>query len=202
MDIWHKLNNNNWIYVLSQTSKLSVECQNNSFISESDIVGTGLLSLPNKCTGYVKGTQLLGKNYLKIELKTIETDFNLINDSCCNYLKFNQIQPNLYALDLKNLNVESLKEYDNFSKIQLIKHLNNLIEKPHIVTYGNYYSYTTIFITFILLIYFIFVISKCKICKGLYPCPRSNASPPHETPETPETELTELQCSSPRLRPT
>lgn len=165
LDIWKSLHNNKWIFVQSIASKLSIDCVNTE-VKEINVLGTGIIEIPIFCKGYCKNTQLLPQfNVLNISLPSTLLDFNLINDSCCNIVKFNQIANNVPSIHLENLNLEEI----NFSKNtneQMISDLNKIIQEPHIIKYGAHYSVLTL--TVILIIGFLvgFMYYKNKINNG------------------------------------
>ncbi|KAJ0179567.1 hypothetical protein K1T71_005279 [Dendrolimus kikuchii] len=88
LDLWKPLSNNNWIYVQSQNNKLYIECPKQKSL-ELNIVGTGILNIPNNCFAYCKSTKLIPKsNSIKINITETHSDFNIIDDSCCTLDKF------------------------------------------------------------------------------------------------------------------
>ncbi|XP_046961251.1 uncharacterized protein LOC124530924 [Vanessa cardui] len=96
LDLWKQISNNRWIYIQSQSNKLSIECNNNKN-SELNILGTGIITVPINCYAYCKSTRLIPKTVsIKINVTTIHPDFNIILDSCCTLDKFkNEIKPSV-----------------------------------------------------------------------------------------------------------
>lgn len=163
IEIWERLNNNKWIYVISEKSKLSITCQK-SGDNEINIIGTGILNLPIDCIAYYKDLILIPKSTKTIEIQTVNSTFDLLNDKCCDVIKLNSIENNIPNLTLKNINLDSISAEHNKATSQMVKHLDKIIEKPHIVLYGQYYSYSTICILIIVLLIISLLIYK--YCKG------------------------------------
>ncbi|XP_047037246.1 uncharacterized protein LOC124642689, partial [Helicoverpa zea] len=67
-ETFHKLRRNQWIYVISQNSKLTIEC-NNQDLSEFSIHGTGILTIPEHCIAYCKDNKLIPQHSLVIKTK-------------------------------------------------------------------------------------------------------------------------------------
>lgn len=61
VDIWHKLNDNKWIFVQTKPTKLFIECVNN--VTNVVISGTGVLSVPLRCVAFHKNVKLVTKIY-------------------------------------------------------------------------------------------------------------------------------------------
>lgn len=163
IDIWQRLNNNKWIYVVSEKSKLSVTCQK-SGDSEINILGTGILHLPINCIAYYKDLKLIPKSTKVIEIQTVNSTFDLLNDKCCDFTKLNNIKTSFPNLKLHNINLDSIPlEYNKVSN-KIIKDLDKIIEKPHIVLYSQYYSGTTVCVSIIVIIIISFLVYKH--CKG------------------------------------
>jgi len=169
LDIWQPLTNNRWIYVISNPHKLSIDCRelNNTEITISD---TGILNLPENCIAYYKDLRLIPKYSKIIKFRTIHINFNLINDSCCNAASLLKLKRNVPTLNLSNVNLDYIKTLQYTDTNQIVKDLDKIIEKPHIVLYGEYYSYTTIVIVIIIVI-FTFILLYKIIKSGK--CPRS-----------------------------
>lgn len=171
VSIWQPLRHNKWLFVMSEKTKLSIEC-NNSQATEIEFSGNGILYLPSECVAYCKDTRLTPHENLKVQLKTIVSNFNILNDSCCNIVAYNNIVSNLPVVNLKNVNLDSLA-YDN---PEILKSLNNIIEKPHIVLYQKYYSGITIIIVISILFFIIYKVYKTGIHKRIMKS-RDNKTP-------------------------
>lgn len=198
-ETFHKLHSNQWIYMISQNSKITIECVNQD-LSESSISGTGILTIPDNCIAYCNDNKLIPKHNIEIKLKPIVLHFELINDTCCSsttYLKDNIKVP---FVNLKNINnLDSL--FSNYNKVtdQIKTNLNTVIEKPHIVLYGNYYSYATVIIS----LKIILVISYKLYCYYKL-VKKSRCTPLPDSPDTP-IEMASIDVEDvpvPRLRMT
>lgn len=197
-ETFHKLHNNKWIYIMSQKTKLTIECHNQDLF-ESSISGTGILTLPSECVAYCKENKLIPKRNLEIKVKPVVLHFELINDTCCSptaYLKDNFKAP---FVELKNIdNLDSLLSDYNRVTDHIKTDLNAIIDKPHIVLYGSYYSYTTIIIVLIILI---IVFYKLYCYYKSYKTSKCNPNPEIAL-ETISSDPEPIEIPAPRLRMT
>ncbi|KAL0860203.1 hypothetical protein ABMA27_010510 [Loxostege sticticalis] len=90
---YQKLNNNRWIYVLSDISKLSVNC--NDQIVDYDLIGTGILKLQKGCKAYHKLLQFIATNEYQSNIYLPSLNFNIIEDDCCSKKTINNSLPYL-----------------------------------------------------------------------------------------------------------
>lgn len=199
IEIWQPIQNNKWIFVMSQKSKLSVDCQGQN--SVIDIFGTGILTLPSTCIGYCKDSILIPKFDTVVELNRYSiqsSSFDLINDTCCNYVKFKQVQSSLPLLDLKNSNINTIFKDNSVITSNIVKDLDKIIYKPHIVAFGNYYSSTVLVIVFIIIVYLTFKFVKFSKCQSLLK--RSTLEQKHDDLEASGIELNQTPVALPRTR--
>lgn len=61
-EIWHKLKGNNWLFILSKPSTLTVECTKSAAIQNEPLPVTGIVSLKSDCRGYSAQTMLYAEN--------------------------------------------------------------------------------------------------------------------------------------------
>lgn len=160
VDIWQSLGNNKWVFTQSEPTKLSIECNNEML--EHIIMGTGILTLRPNCTGFCKNVKLISKRHPNIKFSHIYSDFNLINDSCCDLTKFKKLNytetpMRISKLDTNNLNTLNDKTDDLLEVIEKIKAENDLIPQltPHSLV-----SYVFVILFVIFIIYY-FCNGKC-----------------------------------------
>lgn len=193
VSIWQPLRHNRWLFVMSEKNKLSIEC-NKSQSTEIEFSGNGILYLPSECIAYCKDTRLTPHGSHAIQSKAIVSNFNILNDSCCNIVAYNNIVTNLPVVSLKNVNLDSLA-YDN---PEILKSLNNIVDKPHIVLYQSYYSTITIVIVIFILMFILFKMYKTGIHRKVIKCKENR------TPENNDHELDNIDShninSGPSLR--
>lgn len=202
LEIWHRLYNNKWIYVITEKAKLSVDC-NKIGNSELNIIGTGILSLPIDCIAYYKDLKLIPNIIKTIEVQHINFDFDLINIKD-NLTVFKQSIKNLPFLKLKNNNLDSIISEHNKATTKIVNSLDNVLDKPHIVLYGEYYSYTTIFISILVIIFIIFIIYRyCKLgtCHGLLTKSFKKKLEIDKTEELSNSDVESHPVSAPKTRP-
>lgn len=191
IDMWQQLQRNRWIYVQSERSKLSIKCD--SDITEINLLGTGVLNLPVKCNAYCKNIEMYAKSYPRINVNIINSDFDLVNDSCCNSLEFKKLYSNVPSLKLTNINLDNLKELDVNSN-KMLADVNRILNQPDmLLEYKSYYPVLTFCILVLICIVFIFVLYK-KYGKCL-------KSPKTNSPKSdPILDIELQQTSSPRLK--
>lgn len=158
INIWQKLNGNKWIYVQSENTRISIDCFN-STLREINILGTGILSLPINCKAYSRDMILYGKSNPKIKVNVIKSNFNLINDTCCNNVMFNAIQSNIPHVKLNNVDLNSLRDLE--SPKELIKKLEQIIDVP-LIQYNSNYPIITIVLCILVISYIIYLCYKCN----------------------------------------
>lgn len=152
LDIWKPLVNNQWIFVQSHSSKVTMDC-GTSEIKEIIVFGTGVLHVPYRCTVYTKSTRLISsKDAINISIPVPRLDFNIINDSCCN---LDKISNNMSPISLQNIDLDDLTINNKNNK--LLPSLNEIInDKPILGKYGTHYFTLTLFIFIIVISFIIF----------------------------------------------
>lgn len=190
IDIWHKLNNDKWIFVQSKPTKISIECKNNVRTSEFIISGTGVLNIPFECVAYNKNFRLVRKIYPRIEIPSVSSDFNILNDSCCSLSRFNAIK-SIPVLKIKNVNLDKLKSVKIVSD-QILSDLQNVDTENN---FNNHISFPILTILSVILwfsLVLIYVCKKNKYSKKFFPRP--------DNIEVTNNSDIELRSSHPRLR--
>ncbi|KAJ0177012.1 hypothetical protein K1T71_007445 [Dendrolimus kikuchii] len=172
IDIWKSISNNKWIYIQSESTKLSIDCSN-SKLYETVIIGTGIINIPENCVGYCKSTTLIpNSNILNITSPVNSfPEFNLIDDTCCDHVKLNEID-NVSPVKLHDVDLDDFNKKSKMLLENMLSDLNSIKENPHIVRYGTHYSILTILLFICMLCYFSYVLYY-KICK-----PRGNRPQP------------------------
>lgn len=194
VQIWQSLRNNKWLFVISEKSKLSIEL-NVTQLVEIVISGSGILYLPPGSIAYCKDTKLISKNNFNIVTKPIKTYFlNILNDSCCNKLKYKNIAPLLPSVNLKNIDLDSIA----FENNDMLKDLDKIIDKPNIVLYETYYNVILIMCVVLILSFIIFKLCKVSgIDKKILVLCKQTPNPDHTTNEV---EITDIPAPALRIR--
>lgn len=188
--IWQHLQNNKWLFVMSERSKLNIE-YNVTELVELVISGSGVLYLPPGSVAYCRDTKLMSKNKINIVIKPVKTYLSILNDSCCNKLSFKNIASLLPPVNLKNIDLDSIA----FDNVNALKDLDRIIEKPNIVLYESYYNIIIVFIVLVIISFTIF-----KLCKitGVYK--RIHFSKSSTTPQSTNDEIEITDIPAPQLR--
>lgn len=181
IEIIKNLNNNKWLYVGSDKSKINIEC-NKSDTSET-ISGTSIITLPPDCKAYIKNTMFTPKQNLFINLKPVIPRVNILNDSCCDFIKYKNIAfklPNITMLNVDFDNVNNIGNSDN-----IIKNLDDIITKPDTILHYSISVTSTCVILFIIILTCLITFKFQILCfKPAKPCKPDNEDPV-EDPESP-----------------
>lgn len=155
IDVWKPITNNRWIFVQSLNNKLFVECPKQK-ISEINIIGTGILSTPQNCVAFCKTTRLVPKlSNIKINVKITQSDFSIINDSCCNLLSLRQ-KSDEPPIKLQNVDLDIFTS-DVESKFKSISDAADKIKNQHpILKYETHYSTLLVIISVSCIIFIIY----------------------------------------------
>lgn len=158
IDVWQKLTNNRWIYVLSDISKLSVNC--NDQIVDYDLIGTGILKLPKGCKAYHKLLQFVATNEYQSKIYLPSLNFNIIEDDCCSKKTINNSLPYLTPIKLSHINLDSL-QYASHKLNQATEELDRIEKQPYYVKYGHYFNIITTLLSVCVFSYLLYKIYKC-----------------------------------------
>lgn len=159
-NIWQSLNNNRWVFTLSEPTKLNIECTDET--TEYIVSGTGILSLKPNCTGFCKNIKLISKSYPEYKFSHIHSEFNLVNDTCCNPAVFENYNYTESITGLHNLESNNLDQIINKADnmLQTLKHLKSQNESISISTPHSIVTYLFV-ILFVIFICYYFCHRKC-----------------------------------------
>lgn len=192
IDIWQELTSNRWLFVETEPIKLTVECQQQ--ISEFKLLGTGIMNLPPNCRAICNNKEFITKNNVNITVKSTTSDFNLINDPCCDETKFKVLKQKLKPMTLVDVNLEKLA---NIANDQLITDIDKIINEPSpLLKYESHYPILTYCIITLILIFVSF-----KLYQKFSNCYKLNVETTitnAETSNNPNQELDEIPI--PRIR--
>ncbi|KAH9628335.1 hypothetical protein HF086_005785 [Spodoptera exigua] len=170
IDLFHKLTLNRWIFVQSEPGKCHVTCNDKDINSDVILFGTGILTLPKNCKAFYKTLQFaaVGETIISNITNKI-SNFNILQDDCCERSKLNKTLQRLPYSKLNNLdNLDSL--------LQASIHLNSFeeeiskIENPsHFQTYSTHYLSISLCISMLTLIYIMYK-SRKYFCSTKSPC--------------------------------
>lgn len=205
LDIWKPLTNNKWIYIQSDPNKISIDCLN-SKLYETNILGTGILNIPKDCTVYCKSATLIPKHDIINITSPINhfPDFNVINDTCCNLFKLNNIENSVSPIRLHNIDLDDFNSQHKTKMNSILNGLQNIeqAQTSHIIKYGTHYSVLLIVISVIVFLSLLYLIYKNLYCKSGSNRPfQFKFNIGGESPQPTPIELTELEETEPNKPP-
>lgn len=191
VDIWHRLNNNKWVFVQSKPTRLSIECNTN--VSEIVISGTGVLNVPANCVAFYKNIKFITKVYPKLNVPIATSYFNIINDSCCNFYRFSKISATIPFSKIKSVNLDSLNDFKSVSN-QISKDL--MIKAPSFNNHVTFPIFSILSISIISLAVMYYICFKTNVFKRF--CTKSETIPTSQ--EETLTLNDSTRSAAPRLR--
>lgn len=173
IDVFEKINNNKWIYVQSEPGKMHISCDNDLGSHDQILFGTGILSLPKNCKGFYKTLQFTPSDEIVTNITVTFSNFNIVNDECCEQTKLNKSISYLPFVKLSNVNMDSLLHASTQLK-DFEKDLNKLEEPSHLQKYSTHYLSVTYVLTILFLLYILYKLRKyichsdSKYCIKIY----------------------------------
>lgn len=158
IDLWQRLVNNKWIYVQSDVTKLSINCNGN--LEDHDIIGTGILRLPKHCKAYHKLLQFIPAQEFETKIYIPHPDFNIIVDDCCSKAKLNNSMPYLTPVKLSHINLDYL-QYASHKLNQANDELSKIENQPYHIKYSHYFSILTTLLSITVFSFFSYKLYKC-----------------------------------------
>lgn len=161
--IWHELKFNQWLYVTSETDRLTIICKDRTY--DEPVNGTGILTLNEKCTGYSKLNKLSPAYKLTSEYVNIIPSFPIILDDCCEE-KANQSMPTVHLnpIHMSNIRLDELRHTTHqLNKFE--EDLHNLRNQQfHHSKKTNYFLLILKIIVGIMIMVLIFKFLQCVGC--------------------------------------
>lgn len=168
IEIWHPLKFNKWIFVLSKTGRLTIDCKDTNDVVDKIIEKTGILTLNEGCRAFSRLTQLIAYSKISTEYHNIIPEIDIIEDECCSKEGFNRNRRNmsiyLSPIRITNVRLDDLKQASHRLDT-LDDHIDDLLSKPHIVRYEHWY---TIAIKVVAFIVGAFILHRVLSYLGLY----------------------------------
>lgn len=157
--IWNKLlNTNQWLFVLSEPEILTINCPNQTQISDEKLSNIGILQLDVGCKAYAKDVQLFAKNKITTEYVNVLPKIPIIEDDCCNTKKINSTidHISLNPIHFTNVNLDELNMASH--KLNALNdHMSEIYNRPHLIKHASWYS---IIISVVASIVFLAIIYK------------------------------------------
>lgn len=157
IDVFHKIKGNRWIFVQSEPGKCHITCNNQPENIEVVLFGSGILTLPKTCKAFYKTLQFIPSNEnTAINVTNKISDFNIIQDDCCEKMRLNKTLDKLPFVKLENINnLDSLVHAS--THLNLFEQELNKLENPsHFEQYSTHYISLTYITSILVLIYILY----------------------------------------------
>lgn len=165
IDYFQKLQNNRWLYVQSEPGKGHFSCNRDLNKYEEILFGTGIMSLPKDCKAFFRTLQFTAKEAIESNVTVQISNFNLIQDDCCDVNKINKTLNRLPFVKLTNINDHNSLLQASYHLDDFEKELNKLESEPsHLERYSFHYLSATYIITTLILLCLLFKVRKL-LCK-------------------------------------
>ncbi|XP_077297176.1 uncharacterized protein LOC143918931 isoform X1 [Arctopsyche grandis] len=122
LNVWHKISNRRWIYVLTATNRMTMDCHGKD-PTEENVMGSGILTIPDDCSAHTNSLQLDSSTSGDGTLPIPKSYLNIWNDICCTSEKFAKIKDTVKPARLLKADLIDLK--DSSYEVNQIKS-NNL----------------------------------------------------------------------------
>lgn len=161
LDLWKPISDNKWIYIQSQNNKVYLDCINQKIV-ELDIVGTGILEVPQNCMAFCKTTKLVPRfSGLKLNISVPRLNFDLIKDPCCILDKFKNEISNEPPIQLQNIDLDIFTSETSLKLKSMSREADKILNQHQIIKYGTHYSIFIILMFTLICIYCTFKIFLC-----------------------------------------
>lgn len=179
--IWHKVQPDQWLYILSSPTVLNILCreENDREVTISDL---GLLQLPADCKAYADNIILEPQSMVgQANLTNNIPSLKLTNDDCCIKLKENISLEyiKLSPIKLHSLNLDEL-QFAQHKLREIDQTIQNQLNQPFIIKRSNWFTATLITISTSLLLYVMYklfrFIGLFSLLSNLI-CPKQTSQP-------------------------
>lgn len=190
IDIWHRLSNDKWIFIQSESTKLSIDCNNN--LTELTISGAGVLNIEPECIAYCRSNKLLSKSNPKVSIINIRPEYSITDDKCCNIQKFKDLNLDTSHQSISNINLDNLK-YLKLLSDQNIENLKSVKPSEQFVNHVSFPIFSVLSIIFCVSVIILYFCKKYEYLQSLICKDQSD-------PENPEIQIADESDPGPRLR--
>lgn len=141
IEVWHKIQSNEWLYILSKPTMVNILCRN-SDDAEERLQMMGTLHLDSDCKAYT-GTTMLEAEAISGSTNVSHKipPLDITQDDCCVKLRENVTLDHikLQPIQLNNLNLDELKyaqrKLDDIDEI-----LQQQINQPFLMKHSNWFT--------------------------------------------------------------
>lgn len=167
IDVFQKLTNSRWIFVQSEPGKGHFSCENDHNKYDEILLGTGIMFLPQGCKAFYKALQFTASQTLETNVSSLISNFNLIEDDCCEKERLNKTLSRLPFAKLPSINdfgqlLQASIHLDDFEN-----ELNKLnLEPTHLEKYSAHYISLTYIVSILISLFILYRARKFICNKG------------------------------------
>lgn len=175
LEIWHRINNNQWIFTISTPLQLTLTCEDEP-IKDITVESTGIININPGCKGYTQNyvletTQVgLTQNY-----SNPVPQYNIAQDDCCRQKEriLNTSAIHVEPLKFTNIKLDELK-YASHKLKQFEDILQEHLDKPTKMYHKNWFISGISAIGSLIMLFILYLILRCcgccQLCKALFRC--------------------------------
>lgn len=150
VEIWHPLNKNQWLFVVTNPTLGTVYCDTDNRITDANIKGVGIFTLKSRCKCYTLSATLIAKSDQTANYTYPMSTIDITMDECCQTKQDILQTEDMEPIRLENLNLNELNHAD--SKLRQINdELQRRIDQPFLYHASKWYNVLTGSITFIII---------------------------------------------------
>lgn len=139
VEIWHKMDENEWLYSLSNPTRISIICDEES-LKQEILERIGILKLKPHCKAFTDRTSLEASSVMMSLNSSYEIpSTNLIQDECCQKLKRNLTIQAIHMEPIKftHVNLHEL-QYAQQKLTDFDEQLQQQLNKPFIIQHSSW----------------------------------------------------------------
>lgn len=168
MEVWHSIQNNQWLYILTQATPITLNC-GKSQIFDAVIQGTGIFNLNPGCRCYTTSTLLAATTNLIANHTHYFPTPSITEDDCCVEKQRLLSTETMKPMQLHNLNLNELRhaqhKLDQYDQL-----IQSSINQPFLNVHHSWYTILlACAVIFALLILFCFTCcNRCCPCRWIF----------------------------------
>ena len=135
MEIWHPLNENQWLYVTTNKVTGSISCLNSEpNVFDTELSGTGILTLQANCKCYTTSTLLVATSNHSSNFSNFMPLSSILPEDCCIQEDYEKLNSQMKPIILNNLNLDEISHVQ-FKLKQMDDTINRHMNQPSITSH-------------------------------------------------------------------